>query len=128
MKIALPLWENRISPVLDEARGFLIVEFQDGVEIDRRTVNLPAVSLSEKVKFLLKEGVDRIICGAVSNPLYAMLEANGVYVHPWCCGRVEELLKAVQENRLTDPRFIMPGCGKGRGRRRRRGRGRSFLI
>ena len=120
MKIALPLWENRISPVLDEARGFIIVEFRDGVEIERRSINLPAVSLPDKVKCLLNEGIDRIICGAVSNALNSMLEANGVTVQPWCCGRVEELLKAVQEDRLTDPRFNMPGCGRDRGRRRRR--------
>jgi predicted Fe-Mo cluster-binding NifX family protein len=123
MRVAVPTWTGRVSPVFDVARRLLVVDINDAAEVSRNEAVIEETQLVPRTQRVTQLGVNVLICGAISMPLEAMLVAAGVRVIPHTCGMVEEVLQAFASGRLTDERFLMPGCC---GRRRRfRGRHRA---
>jgi predicted Fe-Mo cluster-binding NifX family protein len=123
MKIAIPIWNDRVSPVLDTARELLVVEQdRDGQQV-RNTMVLPESSLPYKARLIGSNGISALICGAVSRGLEMMLTNEGIRVIPWVRGKVDNIISAYYSGNLNQQGFRLPGCGRGRqGRRRRRGR------
>jgi predicted Fe-Mo cluster-binding NifX family protein len=77
-----------------------------------------------RVRRLKETGADLLICGAISNMIGNLIEAEGICIIPWVSGGVEEVLDAFAHEDLTDARYRMPGCrGRGMGYRRGRDRG-----
>jgi len=123
MRLALPVNEERISPVLDVATRFLVLEVARGNEVGRREARIDHRDLVARAKTIIELGPQVVICGAVSRPLETLLVSAGVRVIPNTCGGVEEVVVAFVSGRLTEQAFLMPGC-RGRHRRfRRRHRG-----
>jgi predicted Fe-Mo cluster-binding NifX family protein len=124
MKIAIPHWQSRVSPVCDEARLFLIVHFTDGREVARSELELalPGNDLIGRVAQLRQWDVDAVICGAVSQELETVLRGAGIQVFARVCGDVEEVLQAYRTGGLDQERFLLPGCARYRRRRRAKGR------
>ncbi|MFH1746564.1 MAG: hypothetical protein ABIG44_05900 [Planctomycetota bacterium] len=121
MKLAIPTWQGRISPVLDVAQRLLVVEVVTEREISRREVEIIETQLPARFRLIQELGVQVLICGALSKPLEGLLTSAGVQVMPRMCGPTEEILRAFLEARLPSEEFLMPGCC-GRHRRFRRGR------
>ncbi|NLX60508.1 MAG: dinitrogenase iron-molybdenum cofactor biosynthesis protein [Phycisphaerae bacterium] len=128
MKIAIPHWQGRVSPVFDVAENLLVVELDDGgAERSRVQAGLRAESPHHRASQLAETGAEVLICGAISWPLEMALTAHGVRVIGQTCGNIEEVLAAFVSGRLSDGAFAMPGCcgrrrrGQGRGRGRCRG-------
>jgi predicted Fe-Mo cluster-binding NifX family protein len=120
MRVAIPILEGRISPLLDVSRHFLLVDVEDGEELGRQEIDIEKAEPVERAKQISKVGVDVLICGAISHPLEELLVSAGAWVIPNTCGVVEEVLKAFLLGQLTEDTFLMPGCS---GQRRRlRGR------
>ena len=118
MKVAVPEWKHRVSPVFDTARSVLVVVVDSGKEVSRSRIDLNTGSIHERVSALTAEGVDVLLCGAISVPLHEMLECAGIEVTPFLSGPIENLLEAFMEDRITDPLYLMPGCCQRRRRRR----------
>jgi predicted Fe-Mo cluster-binding NifX family protein len=110
MKIALPVWENKISPVLDTASRLLIVEIKEGGEISRFEVFLDERNPSRRCHRILGMGVNAVICGAVTRHFSEMLKASGIKLIPGISGQPDDVLHACLEGNLEQPRFFMPGC------------------
>lgn len=126
MRVGIPTWNGRISPLLDTAERLVVVD--TGRESGDRAedVALGAGSLWGRAASISELGLDVLICGAVSGRLAEMLSGGGLTVVPWRSGDVEEVLRAFAEGRLDEPQFLMPGCcGRRGGRRRQRRRGRA---
>jgi len=122
MRVAIPTWDARVSPVFDVARRLLVVDIEGDVEVSREETGLEKTQVVPRARRVAELGVDVLICGAVSRPLEAMLVSAGVRVVPQTCGPVEDVLRAFVSGQLADNAFLMPGCC---GRRRRfRGRHR----
>lgn len=128
MRVAIPIWQGRISPVFDVAGQLLLVELADGREIAREDRVVDETAADERARKLVELGVKTLICAGISQSLEASLADHGIRVIPRICGDVEEVLAAFLTRRLGAERFAMPGCC-GQGRRRHRGgcgrRGRS---
>ncbi|MFH1844233.1 MAG: NifB/NifX family molybdenum-iron cluster-binding protein [bacterium] len=122
MRVAIPIWNKRVSPVFDAASQLLVVQVDNRQETTRHLVELPDSPLSERVSRVRANRVETLLCGAISRPLHRMLTAVGIEVIPFLAGDVESLLAAFGEDRLSDPQFQMPGCRNQRQRRRRRRR------
>ncbi len=122
MKVAVPTWNDRISPVFDTAQRLLLVEFENGTEVARAEEAINQIPIPRRAAALIELKVDVLVCGAVSRPLFAMLSGAGITVVPFVSGGIDEVLDAFIEGRLSDPRLCMPGC-RGRGWRRRFRRG-----
>ena len=119
-RIAIPTWDDRISPVFDVARHLLVVDVEDNAEVARSEVVIEETALPRRAKQLTDLGVNVLICGAMSRPLERMLTSAGVQVIPHTCGSADSVLKTFLSGQLTEQAFLMPGCrGRGRGRGRR---------
>ena len=120
MRVAVPIWDDKISPVLDTASRLLVVEVEDRNEASRFEIFLEGQHLSRKCGLIRNMDVDILICGAVSRPFSNMLMASGINIIPEISGNAEEILEAYIHGRLFHSRFFMPGR-----RRNRFGRGNS---
>ena len=116
MRVAIPIADDRISPVFDVAQRLLLVIVEDGRETARTTETLEETGLPLRAKRVAELGANVLICGAVSQPLETMLISAGVEVVPQVCGNAEQVLQAFVSGEPVGEVFAMPGCG---GRRRR---------
>lgn len=129
MKIAIPLWNDCVSNVFDFAHRLLLVDIENGKEINRSEVELKADSLLQRAGRLKSLEVDVLVCGAISRALSQMVTTSGIQVLPYVTGRVGDVLQAYLTSQLVKPEFTLPGCWTGarkdfgRGRRRCRWRG-----
>lgn len=121
MKVAVPIWQGRVSPVFDVAGQLLVLQIDAAAVVARQQEALVAETLERRTERLLDLAIDTLICGAISRPLESLLVARGVEVISRVCGDVEEVVQAYLSDELNDDRFSMPGCC-GRQERARRGR------
>ena len=125
MRLAIPTWNGRISPVFDVAKHLLLVDLDEGQEVGRQEAVIVGTDVPSRASRIAELRVDTLICGAISRALEARLAAAGVYVIPDTRGLIEEVLSAYSSDRLTEQAFLMPGCcgrrRRSQGRRRRRG-------
>ena len=134
MKVAIPIWNGRVSPLLDTACRLLLVEFESDHEVFRETIDIPQVNIPYRVSFLVDRGVKVLICGAISHQFEQMLTVSGIKPVPWLGGDVDEILAAYAAGSLQNDNYRLPGCGqfnrrrrcKRQGRRLGFGRGRQF--
>jgi len=127
MKLAITVWEDRVSPLCDTARSLLIAEVdQRGVRNEGR-ITIEADAPADRVSKLMSLGVDILICGAITESLSVLMKRHAIQVIPFVKGSVSSVLDAFSRQRLKQSEFQMPGCGSGRKRhfRRRLGNRRS---
>lgn len=120
MKVALPEWNGRISPVFDAAGRIVVVMIENDGESGRESHSLTETRPGPRAMRLSELGVSTLVCGAVSNEMARAVEAAGISIVPWVAGEIDEVIAAYIAGSLDAPAFRMPGCG---GRRMRRGRG-----
>ena len=128
MRIALAVWNERISPVFDVARQILLLDIQEGKILTRREATLPGVNPWQQAARLEELNPEILICGAISEPLAGLLAAKSIRVVPFIAGAVNEVIDAYLAGSLPNRALAMPGCC-GRGRRwMRGGRGRNAFF
>lgn len=110
MKIAVSVWEGRVSPVFDTASRLLVLDVEETGEASRFEVFLDEQTCSRKCSRIQVLGVDILICGAISRYFQGILTASGIRVIPWVCGGVSEVVNAYMDGTLSQPRYLMPGC------------------
>ena len=129
MRVGIPIWNGRVSPVLDTAERVAVVDTEAGADAVHEEVALEPLRLPLRAARIAELRLDLLVCGAVSRPLAEMLAAAGVRLEPWISGEVKDVLGALTTGQLDRPRYRMPGCCGGRGRGgglgQGRGRGRS---
>lgn len=116
VRIAVPICDGRVSPVLDTAVRLLVVHRRRGEEVERRESLLGPLPLETLVQSILELGVDVVLCAAVSEPLRHALERRGVRLEMHLCGEVDALLAAFCGGRWRRADFRMPGCWRQAGR------------
>jgi len=121
MRVALTVWNGRVSPVFDVARTVLVLDVQDGAVVGRREEALDEGAPALKARGLAGMGVATLICGATSRPAVGMLSSYGITTVPFVAGDVEEVIAAYLKGEIHGPKFAMPGCC-GRRQRFRGGR------
>jgi predicted Fe-Mo cluster-binding NifX family protein len=122
MRVGIPIWNDRVSPVLDTAERLLVVDSACSGSASRREVLLDPASPSHQATRIGHLELDLLVCGAISRVLSDMLAATGLTLKPWIAGDVEEVLRAVGTDQLGAHRFAMPGCCQRRCRGRQHGR------
>ena len=115
-RIGIPVFESRVSPVLDACSRLLVVDIDGGREVGRMEISLEKSSLLERIEVLARWGVCKIICAGVSDIMCRYLAARNIALTSGIAGKLEEILKAYICNKLDDPSFVMPGKGREKGR------------
>lgn len=111
MKVALTVWEDRISPLFDSSRTLLIAEIRGGGVRGRRLMGFDCDSAFSRAERLDELGVKVLICGGISRFFASLIEAHRIRIIPFAAGPVEEVIEAFLSGRLSRKRFRMPGCG-----------------
>lgn len=117
MRIAIPHWQNQISPVLDVAGTLLVVDVDRGSIICRKNVAIEGGNPQTRARFVVKTAVNLLICGAISKSLERALVRSGIDVIANTCGDTEQVLAAFLMGQLEQKKYLMPGCSRGRKRR-----------
>ena len=113
MKIAIPVYGDSVSNAFDFAHRLLLVDIQNGRQINRSEISLSSESMPQRAGRLRTLGIDVLICGAISRPLMYMLTASGIEVLPYVTGHVDEVLQAYITGKLGQPQFVLPGFWPG---------------
>jgi predicted Fe-Mo cluster-binding NifX family protein len=120
MKMALTVWEDRISPVFDSAQMLLIAEIENK-EVTKRRYEPFVPDLPSRMADRLSElDVAVLICGAISELPANIIEATGIELIPFITGSADKVLDLYARGIKITPAFLMPGCGR---KRRKRGGG-----
>jgi hypothetical protein len=119
MKAALPTWNGRIAPVFDVVGQIRFLEIDSGRVVAEAEETVGGFTPAEKALRLAELGVNLLVCGAISRPIRAIVEAYGICVVPFVIGDLPGVIRALLEDRLAEAAHAMPGCQSGRHRRRR---------
>lgn len=110
VNIAIPVLQERISPVLDTATRLLLVTHRRRKEVERKEVILGPMSTEALAGSIVELRVDLLLCAALSEGLHRALERRGIRVRRHLCGPVEAILQAFWRGQLDREEFRMPGC------------------
>jgi predicted Fe-Mo cluster-binding NifX family protein len=109
MRIAIPNWQGRISPVFDVAENIMLVDMSGNrVDLCQELV-LPATDPYERAQLLHTLRTEILICCTLSRPHQMALVSAGIRVIQHICGQVEEVLEAITNGRFPGS-LLMPGC------------------
>jgi predicted Fe-Mo cluster-binding NifX family protein len=122
MKVALPVWNERISPLFDVCRKICVAEVDSGRVIEMTEADLCPGEPAGKALQLQEMGVSVLICGAISRPVQRMVAARNIKVIPFISGPSPEVIQAWLSGTLNNSSYSMPGCC-GRRQRCRTGKG-----
>ncbi len=120
MKIAIPLFNKRISPRFDCAQDFLLAVVENGEVIEHEKLSATRWTSLERVEKLNDLSVDIVICGGIDNVSARRLNFYRVRICSWVTGRAEDALQSLIKGELEPGIMVGPG-GRRRGRWRFRG-------
>ena len=109
MRIAIPIWQEKVSPLLDTSSRLLIVVTRGEGELSRFETYLDEVDISRRCQRIQGLKIDVLICGALSRPFVMMLKAAGIDIISGITGRVEDVLQAFFHKKLSHSNYVMPG-------------------
>ena len=121
MKTAFSIWKQRIAPVFDTAHEIHLVDYAAGRVEMMSTYKLADTDLTQKINWLLQQGVSTLVCGAISRLLQERLVVAGIKVVSFVAGDLCQVMQAYFDGSLKNAAFMMPGCC---GQRRRTCAGR----
>ena len=93
LRIAIPVWHGRVSPVFDEANSLLVISV-DQSRIVRRELYLLGTGSMSRIRRLQGMNVDVLMCDAVTRELSSALQASGIRVLSQVSGPADEALEA----------------------------------
>ena len=112
IRIAIPIFRKRVSPIIDNCTRLLVIDFDQDVEISRQALPLEKFSIAERFNLVKKMGVHVIICCAISEVMARMIQGTDIQLICGIVGDVDKVLAAYFNNHLDDASFLMPGYDK----------------
>jgi predicted Fe-Mo cluster-binding NifX family protein len=125
MKVAIPLFKDRISPRFDVCPEIWIVELNNGKVMTQEKWPMESLDLQQRLNQLTSKGIDKIICGGIDSYCRDHLGNMGIDVIDNVAGEAREILNLFIRGVLR-PGFYCNGkrergfCGWKRGAHSRR--------
>ena len=113
MMIAIPVMRGRVAPVLNWCSRIVIFPARPERGGDRELCT-PELGPAARLQLLREQGVQTLICGALSLDLQNYAAVLGFKLIPGVAGDIEDVLEAYRQNRLHQPEFWLPGCRRPR--------------
>jgi predicted Fe-Mo cluster-binding NifX family protein len=110
MRLAIPLWQGRVSPIFDEANRILLVDISEREEQRRHEQSLATRNPFERAHLLPRLGVHVLICGMISQTQQTAVASAGIQIIPHICGPMDEVIAAFLDGRIESGAMLMPGC------------------
>ncbi len=86
MKVAISVFKDSVSTVFDASQHLLVLEINGAGEQKRAMVKLKTIDPIRRASQLSEEGVNVLICGAISMPMQASISARSIFVYPFVRG------------------------------------------
>ena len=115
--LAVPVFQERVSPLLDVSRNFALYEIQNGDIKQKIHINIHEDSESLRIEKLKELGVSVIISGAVSCFVSDIIRGKGMKLISWTNGPVDSIVKSYIAGNINECIVEKKKCGK---RRRKR--------
>jgi predicted Fe-Mo cluster-binding NifX family protein len=113
MKIAIPIFGNRISPRFDFSPELWVIEVEKGEVLGQEKLPTANLNLPQRLEQITSNGVDKVICGGIDGFSRNQLGSRGIDVIQDVIGDAEIVFDLFMGGRLR-PGF----CCEKRGRRR----------
>jgi len=123
MKVAIPLFNNRVSPRFEFAPTLLLATVEDNKVLEKKEVNLRNYDIFQRSALLKELGVDTLICGIIKAFITRLLNWRNIQVISSISGDAEEVLQRFLQGNLG-PSCIPFSPGRGHHRCHGRNRGR----
>ena len=131
MKIAIPMFNSRVSPRFDFASKMLVATVNKGQAVEREIYSLNNLNPIRRSSLLCELGINVLICGGIHNFSQRLIIGNGINVIPMVQGEVDEVLDLfIKGNLSSSAASTIPGKRFRRNSRRRgrcRGKGKSYM-
>ena len=109
MKIAIPIDGYYIAPTFDFACQLLIVSYKNGTIVDKHRADIAERLPPLRAAKLKELNINTLLCGAISNPLAAMVWHQGINIISGLSGNVEAVLKESLSGGNLMSRYTLPG-------------------
>jgi predicted Fe-Mo cluster-binding NifX family protein len=131
VKIAVPLFNSRVSPRFDFAAKLLVVTITDGEITDRQEFSLVNLNPIKRTSLLCELHVQVMLCGGISCFAERFIKGHGIELVPLVQGEVEEVLDLFINGNLSSATIPIipeqPFRHHCRFKRKRTGRRKTFI-
>jgi predicted Fe-Mo cluster-binding NifX family protein len=80
MKVAIPIFENRISPRFDFSPEMWVIEVERGKVVGQEKFSTTNLNLLQRLEQITSNGVDKVICGGIDGLSRDQLGSRGIDV------------------------------------------------
>ena len=113
MKIAIPIFGNRISPRFDFSPEIWVIEVERGKVVKQGRLITINLSLPQRLEQITSNGVNKVICGGIDDLSRNQLGSRGIDVVQDVIGDADIVFNLFMRGKLR-PGFCCEGRG-GRG-------------
>jgi len=113
MKIAIPIFGNRISPRFDFSPEMWIIDVEGGEVVRQEKLPTANLNLPQRLEQITSNGVDKVICGGIDGFCQSQLGSRGIDVVQDVIGDAEIVFDFFMRGRLQSG-----FCCERRGRKR----------
>jgi predicted Fe-Mo cluster-binding NifX family protein len=111
MKIAIPLFGNRISPRFDFSPEMWIITVENGEAVNHERLPMANLNLPQRLDQITSIGVNKVICGGIDGFSLNQLGNRGIEVVNDVIGEAEVALNLFMRGRLH-PRIYCERRGR----------------
>lgn len=115
--IAVPVYQERVSPLLDVAKKFAVYEIIAGEIKQKIIADIHSDDEAERFGKLKEIGVSLIIGGAVSSFISELINTKGIRLVSWISGPVDDIIELYLKDELKSVQGKNFTCRRGRKRR-----------
>ena len=108
MKVAIPLFNNRVSPRFEFAPSLLLARVENNQVMETQEINLKDYDLFQRCALLKDLAVDTLICGGIQGFVIRSLSLTIVQVITPISGEAEEALQSFLQGGLKPPFVTFP--------------------
>jgi predicted Fe-Mo cluster-binding NifX family protein len=109
-RVAIPVFEKRVSPLFDVAGEFVIYDINDTNIINSEYFQKHDFSVTSTICLLKERKINLVICSAISKCSSRMITNLNIEVISGIIGAVDDVIAAYVQKKLKNEKFIMPGC------------------
>jgi predicted Fe-Mo cluster-binding NifX family protein len=100
MKIAIPMFGNRISPRFDFSPEMWIIDVEGGKVVRQEKLPTAHLNLPQRLEQITSNGVDKVICGGIDGFCQNQLGGRGIDIVQDVMGDAEIVFDLFMKGRL----------------------------
>ena len=95
MKVAIPVWQNRVAPLFDVCQQIKIFELKNKVNFIK-LIDVRKLSIANRLKVFEEENIELLICNGISLFLTGCLQSRKIKVFNDYFGDETEVIQTIK--------------------------------